>query len=455
MGEPTVTACSVVARVRVPDYLVGWWTELGINSATANATHVIWRIRGPQGAQRFCSAVRNAAARHAVLSSVVVRAGGIYYLEQRPQISEPSTERGISGDAAHLSAECQRVLERIIWTPFAEDAAVFRPFVIELSASDAVCGFVIHHRVVDYYGCQMLAREMRAELLGEVDSKASQGRSALQYADHLREMAEWIAGPEARRRLDYWRQAMRGTAPSRLPTARDADPAATGPLFYIDFELGPALRAELASAARSCRATLAAVTMAVHHIALAAAANQTDITANVLVSGRDTPALLGMVGYAADCVPVRAAVSAAALFPTFVRQVQDAFLVGCRQRVKWELVEEAMPAVGASAIIPVFNFIVGEEQPSEAKAKHSGGSDPDLTLEPIHVERAAERGSALFNISHTLSFFDTGQLVYAHIKYMGLRHDRQSIEAFLDRFLRCMAMIARDPFLPVGQILAS
>lgn len=453
MSEATVMVKEGAENVRVPDYLLAWWTELGTNSATANATHVIWRVRGPDCVCRFRAAVRKATERHEILTGSVVRSDGCFYFAQRTSSGEPQVEEGPSGSGVNLSAECRREVERIVWTPFAENAAVFRPFVLQLSPTDAVCGFVIHHRVVDYYGCQILAGEIRAGLLSLTGGVVAAERAPLQFTEYLNDVTDWIAGEEGRRRLEFWRRTLQGAPPTRLPGAANLDAAALGPLLYIDFELDPALRVELAAAARSCRSTLASITLAVHQIALAAALNQTDITANVLVSGRESPALLGMVGYAADCVPVRAPIDASALFPTFVRQLQEAFLLACRHRVKWELVEEAMPEVEASSVMPVFNFVVGEE-PSMS-SRPSSGNTPELSLEPVYVDRAPERGSAIFNISHTLSFFDTGQMVYGHIKYMAMRHERSSVESFLERFLRCLAAVARDPFLPVGQILAS
>jgi hypothetical protein len=425
-------------RVRVPDYLNAWWTELGVNSVTANATQVVWRLRGPQCAIRFRAAVRSAVARHEVLTRRVVRYGDAFYLERVPRCEIARC----SGPTPQL----QCAIDRLVWTPFGEGAAAFRPFVIEISEDDAVCGFVIHHRVVDYYGAQVLAREIRHEILGQ--SVQTEDGPRAQYSSFLRGMTEWVRGGDARRRLDYWRDSLRGAPETCLPGAVSIDPAVIGSLQYLDFELSATLRAKLASVARSCRATLALITMAAHHIALAAELSQEDIVAKVIVSGRDAPTLLNIVGYTADCFPLRTSVQPGQLFPAFLRQVQETFLRGCRNRVKWELVEEEMTQAGASVIIPTFNFIPGVESAGTADC-----DVPELSVEPMEATRAPEVGSAAFNMSHSVGLFDTGRRVYAHVKYMPLRQERRAAEAFLGRFMGCLTAIAHHPFVPVERIL--
>lgn len=456
VGGPRFTVGRHPDRVRVPDYLHAWWTELGINTVTANAPHVVWRVRGPGCASRFRAAVRSAVARHDVLTRRVVRDHGIFYLERAPrwEIIEHSSADVGNAAAQNESPQLRRTIFALVWTPFADDAGVFRPFVIEISATDAVCGFVVHHRVADHYGLQILAREISDEILGAAPESARNARTQLQYADFLQGMADWVTGPEAGRRLEYWRECMRDAPQTCLPNAVSVDAAAVGPFTYIDFGLCATLRTRLASVARSCRSTLSLVTMAAHHIALAAESGQRDIVANVIVSGRDAPALLDMLGYTADCFPLRAAVSPGATFTSFVREMQQKFTLASRNRVKWELVELAMKNVRASTVAPVFNFHAAGEESAMA-SNRVDGREPDLSLEPIEVDSAPERGSASFNMSHGLTLIDTGHVVHAHVRYLEMRHDRRTIESFMDRFSRCLTTVGHDPFALVEHIMES
>jgi non-ribosomal peptide synthetase component F len=214
-----------------------------------------------------------------------------------------------------------------------------------------------------------------------------------------------------------------------------------GPLHYIDFDLCAAPRERLAAAARSCRSTINLVAMAAHHIALAVVSGGRDVTAKTIVSGRDTPELLDMVGYTADCLPLRATIDPRVPFAEFVQELQRKFALACRHRVKWELVEEAMQAVGAGASAPVFNFVF------------DGPADP--RFDSFSVKRAAEIGSGAFNMSHGLTLLDTGQAIRANVKYMPLRHESTAVESFVERFSRCLAAASLAPFAPVARLMES
>lgn len=438
LADPALTRERRSDSVRIPDYLLTWWAELDINSRTANLTHVIWNVRGPQCCARFREAIRSAAAKHTVLTSKVVQRGTALYLEHG----------GPCGITEVSDSQLQQAIDSVVWTPFT-DGAVFRPFLIELSPTQAVCGFVLHHFVGDYYACQVLARELRSDMLGEGSGIARLQRAPLQYADYLRGMSEWVVGTEARHRLSYWRECMRDAPQTCLPAA-PADPRAVAPLQRIEFEMPPKLRGGLASAARSCQTTLASIVMSANYVALAAELQQRDLVATVLVSGRDTAALLNMVGNTADCIPLRVPVDPGASFPSLVRQVQERLLLGCRHRVKWELVQAAMKDVCASGIAPTFNFVMDVESPVSP-----AGREPVLSIEPIDAGSAPELGSAALHVSHDMNLYDTGQVVQAHVKYMPMRHDRSAMATFVARFLRCLTAIAADPFAPVDRLIAS
>jgi hypothetical protein len=364
-----------------------------------------------------------------------------------------------SDDARYLAApdettRIHRAIYSLVWTPFTDDAPVFRPFIIEISATDAVCGFVVHHRVTDHYGLQILAREMADDIRGGSSASVRNPGVQLQFADFLQGMDDWVNGPEAGRRLEYWRECMRDAPPSCLPNAMSVQGAAVGPFTYLEIDFPATLRAQLAGVARSCRSTLSLITMAAHHIALAAESAQPDIVANVIVSGRDVPALLDMVGYTADCVPLRAAVRPEATFASFVREMQQKFTLASRNRVKCELVEQAMKEVRASTVAPVFNFHAAG-QTSHPASNEVARRDSGLTLESIQVAGAPECGSASFNMSHGLTLIDTGQFVLAHVRYLDMRHDRRTVECFIDRFSKCLTAVGHDPFARLEHVMAS
>ena len=449
---PTFGHESCTDGVRLPDYFRDWWLELGINTVAANSMHAVWRIRGPQCASRFRAAVQSAVSRHDLLASRVVTRHGSLYLERVPEwtIAEGSREDAGGTTAEPLSA--QRVIESLVWTPLTQ-GVLFRPFVFELSSVEAVCGFVLHHRVVDYYGLQILAAEIRGELRGGASKTAGSGRMRLQYSDYLRAMAQWERGAEAKRRLQYWRESMGGAPPTCLPDATAVEGTQVGPMDCVDLELSPTVRANLAAAARSCRSPLSAVVMAANHIALAATLDRDDVVSTVIVSGRDEPALLDVVGNLTECLPLRASVSRRVLFPAFVQQIHATFVSGYRHRLKWELVRGAMEQAQASVIAPTLNIVNSTE--GFLPPARADGIESDLTLEPIEVDLPPVRGSASFHMSHHMGLWDDGDQVYGRVAYTPMRYGKTTVRTFVERFLRCLATFADDPFVPVGRTMDS
>ena len=413
--------------------------------------HVVWRVRGPQCARRFRAAIQNVVSRYDLLTSRVVSDDGHLYLERAPEWAFPERSSGdiSSGFGDGECEQLHRMIARIVWTPFTA-GLLFRPFVIELSAGDAVCGFVPHHAVMDYYGCQILAREIRGELTGNAEGTVGDGRERLQYADYVRGQVDWLAGSDARHRLEYWRECMRDAPNTCLPNAGHVE-GTVSLLDCLPFELSSTLRIGLVSAARSCRSPMAAVIMAVNHVALAATLQRDDVVSRVVLSGRDSPALLSLVGNTVDCFPLRAPVNRQELFPRFAQQLHATFVRGCRHRVRWEAVKDVMKEVGAGFIAPSFNLIMQAECP--AQSARATGTGSDVSLEPMHVRRPLELASASLHKSHHMGLFDTGQLVHGQIAYMPARHSKTSVEIFVERFLRYLTAIAEDPFVSVGRLM--
>lgn len=449
---PTFSRANRSVCVRLPDYFRGWWLELGINTVAANSTHVVWRIRGPRGAARFRAAIRSAVARHDLLASRVAAREGSLFLERVSEwkILECSRADVSNTTVEPASAQLQHAIASLVWTPLAP-GALFRPFLLELSSTEAVCGFVLHHRVVDYYGLQTLAAQIRGQLLGHAPSTTERDGMPLQYSDYLRGMAEWESGAEARRRLEYWRESMRGAPQTCLPDAQDVEGTRVGGMDCVDCQLSPTIRAGLAAAARACRSPLSSVIMAANHIALAATLGRSDVVSTVIVSGRDSPGLVDLVGNLSDCLPLRACVSERVLFPAFVQQLHETFVRGYRSRVKWELIREAMKDAGASVIAPTFNFVMSTQLP--ATGLTAGGDDCDLSLEAIEVDLPPVRGSGSFHMSHHLGLWDDGHQVYGRVAYTPMRYGKTTVRAFVERLLRCLEAVADDPFVPVGRTM--
>lgn len=439
----TARACD---SVRVPAYMIPWWSETKVNHVLANVTHVAWRVRGNECANRFRSALDAAVMRHELLTArVVVRDESLYL-----KFAEGWTI--ITAAAVGIESEQLRAVEAIVWAPF-EDGSVFRPFVLTVSENEVLCGFVLHHFAADFHACQVLARELYVELVS--GQKMLPGRAArpFQCSDYLRGMADFEAGPAVRYRLQFWRHSMRAAPPICLPNGAEIDTNTITALRSAEFGVSVALRSGLVATARSCAATLAQILMAAKFMALSKTLAQSDVVVIALVSGRDDPALLQLVGNTADCVPLRLRLRPQVRFADLLAELQTAYALACRYRLKWEMLWETFEEIGASTLAPTFNFVSGIRVQSAQRDVLTEVNRTSLQLLP--VRKPPERGSASRYLSHEMNLFDTGLLIRGHVKYAPARYHNRTIESFIECFTTCLGRIVTDPMRTVGDIMAN
>lgn len=427
--------------VQLPNYTLGWWSELCINQLLANMTHVVWRLRGDRCASRFQTALEAAAARHDLLTAKFILGDGALQLRfgnRSAVVAAPLEEH----------QDPVRSIEHVVWAPF-EPGQVFRPFLLQISPTEIICGFVLHHFVIDFQGCRILARELYDEMYGITGAVSRTGDPPLQYSDYIHGLADWLAGAPVRYRLDYWREQMSGAPPVCLPDAVEAGAVSTGPLKTVNFRILPTLRARLLESAKSCESTLALLLLAAKFVALSRCLRQNDLVVTTLVSGRDDIALLKLVGNTTDCVPIRLCVRSEVSFATLLEELHACYVLACRYRVQWGVILETLKAAGASTIAPTFNFIsiAGFES-----ARIGPTPASNLSLEPLSLEIPQEIGSAAWHASHQMNLFDNGQYIECHVKYMSLKHPRGTIQTFAECFTTCLEQIARAPRSLIGRL---
>jgi hypothetical protein len=382
-------------------------------------------------------------ARHRLLTGRIVADDGALYLKfaEAPAIVTCSVEHGTRSSHGELVDQL-RAIEHVVWAPF-EGGAVFRPFLMRVSATEIICGFVLHHFVADFQACLILARELYDGLHAAGDDVTRASDQPLQYSDYVRAMTEWGAGAAVQYRLGYWREHMSGVLQVCLPDAMDVGSVSIGPLTTAKFRIHQALRGRLVDIAKSFEATLALVILAAKFVALQSTLRQSDLVVTTLVAGRDDMALLKFVGNTTDCVPIRLSVRPEVSFADFLEELQACYVLACRYRVPSGLLLETIKEVGGSTIAPTFNFV-----------SITPVSSTSLSLDPISLEIPQEFGSAAWHPSHEMHLFDLGQYIEGNIKYMPLRYQSRKIEAFVDCFMTCLERIAQDPGNVLGSLAA-
>jgi non-ribosomal peptide synthetase component F len=243
---------------------------------------------------------------------------------------------------------------------------------------------------------------------------------------------------------------MAGAPPTFLPYDTDPGSAVIGPLEYLPFEIPTDCRDRLARLASDLKVTLFLVVLAAHFITLARLLGQSDLVLTVITSGREHPALADFVGNAADCLPIRMSVHPELALTEFIAQLQANYLLAYRHQVKWELLLQALGGIGASCTSPLTNLIAAEQTGvAQAPVRHGAR---DIAIEDVPVAKPQSVGSVAWHVTHDINMCDCGQDIRGVVKYLTLRYSRQTIQHFLDCFLRCVDAIARDRDRAIGEV---
>jgi hypothetical protein len=427
---------------KVTTYSDAWWHETNCAPAAANVMHLVAKMSGHCSLSRVEDAVRAAFSRHELLRARVELIDGTAYLRfnQSPAIRLDIQELDAPDpEAAQMQA---RVLaQQLVWTPF-ESGQLFRSFIIRVSSRMHLVGFVFHHFVGDFYSCRLLTRDLFANLRGHTQHTAPPANGALQFSDYLSAVGAWLEGPALPHRLSYWQRQLQSAPTVRLPGGSELAQATVGPIHSVSFQIDVPLRARLARIAAQSGVTLSIVILAAKFATLLDILRLTDLVVVALVSGRDHPSLLNMVGNTVNCLPLRISVRPEMTFTKLIATVDETYRLACNYQVPWGLLLQTLAQCGVSGVAPSVNLLPGgyfNKRGASTSVEENG-----LLIEGVAIEKPAALGTAGWYSSHEMHLFDSGQALFGIVKYAALRYQPQVIEGFTTLFRGYLQRIAAD-----------
>lgn len=427
-------------RVRLPEHQLDWWNEVAANPVVANGMHAALRISGRRDPQALQAAMSRVFARHELLRCRLHLHEGVPCITPQPSVPEILRVREAHGTDADI-------VERMIWRQF-EGGAAFRSFLIERAEGVCIVGFVLHHFVADFCSCRILMRELLSAIRDPAGGTAIAG-PASRYSDYLRGLNEWLAGPAPEYRLHYWRDAMRSAPAIRLDQDHDPGPAVIGPLTSTKLVIDRALRARMAAMAASVEVTLLTVILAAKFVTLARLLGRTDLVLTPVLTGRDDPFLLNMVGNTVNCLPLRVSTTPDLTFAELLLRVHETQRLAYKHELPWRLLLRRIAEVGASWVSPTVNLIPGghfrPRASAEAAVEGSGA------FSAVVAHKPPEHGGMAWHTSHELHLFDSGQEMHGAVKYTPLRYRAGTMERFARTFVRCLECLTSSPQLSIGE----
>jgi chitin synthase len=350
-------------RAQIPfleSYANGFWQKIRsgeVGVAFTNGTRWIVQVDGPFSPAAFAASVEIVASWHDILGVTIREPDGApcFCRERTPRVEfvDLATEAAAPGAERVL-----RAVTDIALRPFVPEVdLLFRPFVVRVSESRHVIGFVLNHLVGDGASVGLLGRQLVAAYETAARGRTPEiARPEIQYSDYILTMNAWLAGPARNYRLAYWRRKLDGIAPCKLPVDRAVDPARPDETRSYSFCFDADQTALVHQLARDLSTTAYFVLVAAYARALAAATRQRSVALATMYHGRDDPALARTVGSMQNQLLLRIPAGQGGPFASLVHTARGVQTEAIEFQLPFGLVCYDTPGVAPHTSYPELNF---------------------------------------------------------------------------------------------------
>lgn len=299
--------------------------QLNPRNPSLNIT-VRWRLEGTISNAELEEAIRLVMARHQVLRTFFVEAGG-----EVTQIVEPHVSFHIpiidltELPEAEALIEAERTARWEACTPFELSAPpLMRVTHVRLLKNVSVLLVTLHHIVSDAWSVGILAREM-----SEICVALHAGRAPvlpdlpISYTDFSTSQLERMTGPILPTDAEFWERTLHGLKYFEIQTDRTRPPMLTANGSIISVPLDRELTNELASLSQQNGATLHMAVLAALLILLHRYTGETDISIGSEFVGRDQVDLENVIGLFSNILVVRNDLSGDPSFLVLLARIRD------------------------------------------------------------------------------------------------------------------------------------
>ncbi|WP_406080749.1 amino acid adenylation domain-containing protein [Micromonospora sp. NBC_00858] len=221
-------------------------------------------------------------------------------------------------------AAAQALVDHAAAEPFdLANGPLLRALLIRLAPTEHVLFLGQHHIVGDGWSVDVLLRDL---ITGYRDGELP--ALPVQYGDFAVWEARELAGPGARRHLDWWKGRLAGITPLELPLDLPRPATQTYRGDFVEFTVDRAATDGLLALTRSYGGTLFMTLLAAYQVFLARHSGQDDFAVGASVAGRSAPELENVVGMFVNMLPMRAELAGDPTFTELLERTRRAVLDG-------------------------------------------------------------------------------------------------------------------------------
>jgi natural product biosynthesis luciferase-like monooxygenase protein len=264
-------------------------------------------------------------------------------------------------DSLHWSEEelNGRLVEAAHFPFDLELGPLFRVSLFTRTSGQHILLLTAHHIAIDLWSLVLVVNELRLMGGNNGDAPASLPQLGLRYTDYVRWQTEMLAGTQGERLWEYWQQQLAGEPPLlKLPIDHPQPPVQTYRGASWALKLDEQLTERLKQSAKTQRATLYMLLLAVFQVLLYRYTGQEDILVGSLTSGRSRAEFKSIVGYFVNPVVLRASLAGNPTFKEFLGEVRQTVLAALRrQDYPFPLLIERLQPVRDPSRSPLFQAV--------------------------------------------------------------------------------------------------
>ncbi|WP_281203447.1 non-ribosomal peptide synthetase [Nocardiopsis trehalosi] len=424
-----------------------WFLERLHGPAATYTVPVAFRLRGAVDPGALADALRDVAARHAVLRTV--------YAEDADGPHQRALPADAVGDLLEVRdtapADLDAHVARVLHTPFDVRADVpMRAALLRLAPDDAVLVLAFHHIATDEWSEAPFTRDLDTAYAARRAGRAPDWPPLdVEYADFAVWQRAWLGGADdpagpLGRGLAFWREALAGLpAETPLPADRPRAAVADGHGATVPLHLDGATTDALRRAADAHGATVFMVLRTAVAVLLHRMGGGDDIAVGTPVTNRDDARLHDAVGMFLNMLALRTDLSGDPTGRELLARVRAADV-----------------AAFAHADVP-FDRVVQETQPDRSLGRHplfqvmltyqrdpdrAGLLGTDSAIHPVDV------ATAKTDLEFTFTERPGTDGLAGALRYATARFDRSTAEGLAARLHQVLVSLLVAPDLPIGDI---
>jgi amino acid adenylation domain-containing protein len=407
-------------------------------------------VRSPVDIPALRRAFQALLDRHPILRTTLhVRAAApVQRVHPRMQVAFEVTEA-----AGWPRQQVEDYLYHLVHRPFdLERGPVMRVDLLQLSPSESILVFIVHHIAIDFWSLVGLVEE-----LGRLYAAETSGEPAhlpelkFHYVDYAAWQEAMLASPKGERMLAYWQEQLAGELPALdLPSDRPRPMVQTYNGETLNLAVDPELAGQLKDLALAEGVTLNMLLVAAFKTLLYRYTGQEDLPIGTLATGRSRAEFENVVGYFVNPIVLRSDLAGNPPFREFLGKVRQTVLGALEgEEAPFPLLVERLQPVRDASRTPLFQVMFIMLQPRHLEQEgvsqffmgkqgaqmHMGG----LALESF----TQEQRTAMFDL--TLTMVEAGGELSSHWNFNTDLFDTATIERMAGHYEALLRSLAADP----------